>query len=107
MAEGLSTDEIMQIALDLVGATAIPGDSAVYHTGIDLKRVMLGVDIGTAELLLARQLGVDGVIAHHPAGGSATLDFAKVLVRGVDLMVEGGVPEDIARAQQLATNLTE
>jgi hypothetical protein len=37
------------------------------------------------------------VIAHHPAGGSATLDFAKVLVRGVELMVEGGVPEEIAR----------
>jgi hypothetical protein len=47
--------------------------------------------------MLARQLGVDGVIAHHPAGGSATLDFAKVLIRGVELMVEAGVPEEIAR----------
>ncbi|MEA2527587.1 MAG: hypothetical protein QOF73_4814 [Thermomicrobiales bacterium] len=97
MDDGLSTDEIMQLALNLVGATAVPGDSAIYVSGTGLKRIMIGVDVGAAELLLARQLGVDGVIAHHPAGGSAVLDFPKVLVRGVELMVEAGVPEEIAR----------
>src|SRR5687768_10790211 len=97
MNDGLSTDEIMKIALDLVGATSIPGDSAIYVPGTGLKRVMLGIDIGAAELLLARDLGVDAAFAHHPAGGSAVLDFPKVLVRGVDLMVEAGVSEEIAR----------
>src|SRR5262249_14134381 len=96
MDGGISTDEIMRIALDLVGATAAPGDSAIYVSGSQLKRVMIGIDVGVAELLLARQLGVDGAIAHHPAGGSAVLDFPKVLVRGVDLMVEAGVPEEVA-----------
>jgi len=97
MSDGISTDEIMQIALDLVGAAAVPADSAIYVPGTGLKRVMLGIDIGAAELLLARQLGVDGAIAHHPAGGSAVLDFPKVLVRGVELMIAAGVPEEIAR----------
>jgi hypothetical protein len=58
---------------------------------------MIGVDIGPAELLLARQLGVDGVIAHHPAGGPAMLEFPKVLARGIELMVDAGVPEAEAR----------
>jgi hypothetical protein len=97
MDGGVSTDDIMRMALDLVGATVLPADSAIYVPGSALKRVMLGIDVGTAELLLARDLGVDGAIAHHPAGGSAVLDFPKVLVRGVDLMVEAGVPEEIAR----------
>jgi hypothetical protein len=97
MNGGISTDEIMQTALDLAGTSVVPGDSAIYVPGSGLRRVMVGIDVGTAELLLARQLGADGAIAHHPAGGSAVLDFPKVLVRGVELMVEAGVPEEIAR----------
>jgi putative NIF3 family GTP cyclohydrolase 1 type 2 len=94
---GISTDEILRIALDLAGMTAVPGDSAVYVAGSGLKRVMVGIDVGVAELLLARQLGVDGVIAHHPAGGSAVLDFPRVLIRGAELMTAAGVPADVAR----------
>ena len=60
--------------------------------------MLFGIDIGPAELLLARQLGCDGVVAHHPAGGSATLDFPAVLTRHVELMVEHGVPAATARA---------
>jgi hypothetical protein len=97
MDGGISTDEIMRIALDLVGETVVPSDSAIYVPGARLKRVMIGIDVGAAELLLARQLGVDAAIAHHPAGGSAVLDFPKVLIRGVALMIEAGAPEEIAR----------
>ena len=74
-----------------------PRDSAIYVEGTDLKKVMFGIDIGAAELLLAQQLGCDGVIAHHPAGGSATLNFPEVLTRHVELMVEHGVPTPAAR----------
>ncbi len=94
---GLSTDEIMAIGLELADTATVPADSAVYVAGSGLKRVMVGIDVGAAELLLARQLGVDGVIAHHPAGGSALLDFPRVLLRQIDLMVEAGVPFDEAR----------
>lgn len=94
---GLSTDDLMGLALDMAGMIAIPGDSAVYVPGATLRRVMMGVDVGTPELLLARQLGVDAAIAHHPAGGAAELGFARVLTRGIELMVEAGVPADAAR----------
>jgi hypothetical protein len=94
---GVSTEEIMEIALGLAGATAVPADSAIYLPGANLRRIMLGIDVGAGELLLARQLGVDAAVAHHPAGGSAVLDFPRVLVRGAELMTEAGVPEDVAR----------
>ena len=94
---GLTTDEIMAVALEMAGMSRIPDDSAIYVEGRGLRRVMMGVDIGAAELLLARELGVDGVIAHHPAGGAATLRFPKVLGRQVELMVEAGVPVEEAR----------
>ena len=64
----MNTQELMQIALDLVGFDLIPSDSAVYVPGEGIQRVLFGLDIGTAELLMARQLGYDAVIAHHPAG---------------------------------------
>jgi putative NIF3 family GTP cyclohydrolase 1 type 2 len=94
---GLSTDEIMGIALEMAGMHHPPADSTIYVEGTGLSKVMFGIDIGTAELLLAQQLGCDGVIAHHPAGGSATLNFPEVLTRHVELMVEHGVPAPAAR----------
>lgn len=97
MDGGVSTGDIMRIALDLVGATVVPADSAIYVPGAGLRRVMFGIDIGAPELLLAHELGVDCALAHHPAGGSAVLDFPRVLVRGAELMVEAGIPEEIAR----------
>jgi hypothetical protein len=94
---GLSTDQIMRLALDLGHLTDVPGDSAVYVPGDGIRRVLMGVDIGAAELLLAKQLGLDAAIAHHPAGGAAELGFARGLSRQVDLMVEAGVPIETAK----------
>ncbi len=94
---GLSTDELMRIGLDIGGMTEVPGDSAIYVPGDALRRVMMGIDIGAAELQLAKTLGVDGVIAHHPAGGAAELGFTRVLSRQIDLLVEAGVPLTAAR----------
>lgn len=94
---GLSTDEIMGIALEMAGMHHPPADSAIYVEGAELSKVMFGIDIGAAELLLARQLGCDGVIAHHPAGGSAQLNYPEVLTRHVELMVEHGVSPTAAR----------
>lgn len=93
----ISSDELVAIALELGGMERLPGDSAVQLAGDGMQRLMFGIDIGTAELLLARQLGMDGVIAHHPAGGSATLHFPEVLTRQIELLIEHGVPADAAR----------
>ena len=62
-----------------------------------VKQVLVGVDVGPAELLLARDLGVDLAIAHHPMGGQAKLRFHEVLWRHVDQMIGRGVPAETAR----------
>lgn len=94
---GLSTSELMSLALELAGMHHIPADSAVYVEGAELQRVLFGIDIGAAELMLAKHLRCDAVIAHHPAGGSAMLNFPEVLTRQVELMVEHGVAATAAR----------
>src|SRR5260370_32466586 len=46
-------------------------DSGVYHISEnkDVKRALVGIDVGPEEILLAKQLGnIDLVIAHHPIG---------------------------------------
>lgn len=93
----ISTDELVDLALSLAKMDELPADSTVNVAGEGLTRLMFGIDIGPAELMLARELGCDGVIAHHPAGGDATLRFPEVLARQIEFMLAHGVPEDQAR----------
>lgn len=104
----ISTDELVELALALSGMDTLPGDSAVYVPGSNMTKLLFGIDIGAAELMLARDLGCDGVIAHHPAGGSATLRFPEVLARQLEFLIEHGVPEDAARdaVQPMITRAT-
>ncbi|AZR74579.1 hypothetical protein BBF96_15080 [Anoxybacter fermentans] len=92
----LTTEQIMQVALDMIGIDEIPADSAIYHPGEGIKRVLFGVDMGASEIFLAHQLGYDAVIAHHPTGAVRT--FYKIFEEHVRQMVEAGVPEEVARA---------
>ena len=93
----ISTQELVDVALRLGEMDSLPADSAVYVEGEGLTRILFGIDIGAAELMLARDLGCDGVIAHHPAGGSAALHFPEVLARQLEFMLAHGVPEELAR----------
>lgn len=93
----INTDQLMQLSLDMAGMTDIPADSAIYHPGDNIKRIIMGIDMGAPELLLGRDLGYDAVIAHHPIGDTARLDFADVLWTHLDQMTAAGVPESIAR----------
>ncbi len=92
----MNTDELMQLALDLAGFTEIPDDSGVHVPGAGLRRLLFGLDIGVAELLMARNLGYDGVIAHHPLG--VAYRAWRVFARHVELLRGAGVPEEAARA---------
>jgi len=96
IAMAVDTAKIMQLALDLAGWQKMPADSAVHVKGKNIKKILMAIDVGTAELLLAKQLGCDGVIAHHPIG-LAHVNFYKVFDRHVDFMIERGVPKRIAR----------
>jgi len=62
----------MAVANRLAGVDQTPPDSQVYVDG-DVRRVFVGIDVDIGELLLARSLGADGVIAHHPIGSNARL----------------------------------
>ncbi len=92
---GVTTEQIMKVGLDLAGWKKMPQDSMVHVRGRDIQKVMIAIDVGTAELLMAKSLGCDAVIAHHPIG-VASVNFHKVFGRHMDYMVEHGVPRKIA-----------
>lgn len=92
----VDTKKIMRVGLELAGWKKMPADSAVHVKGSNIRKVLIAIDVGTAELMLARQLGCDAVIAHHPIG-IAHVNFYKVFDRHVDFMVEHGVPKKTAR----------
>lgn len=73
-------------------------DSGVMHVADDkeIRRVLVGIDIEPAEILLAKQLGnIDLVIAHHPEGrGLAWLH--DVMHMQADILSHYGVPINIA-----------
>jgi putative NIF3 family GTP cyclohydrolase 1 type 2 len=92
----LSTAEIMNLALDLVGFTSVPADSAIEVEGAGIRRALFGIDVGPAEMLLAARLGLDAVIAHHPSPAVQT--YPAILDKHVDQMTSAGVPQDVARA---------
>jgi putative NIF3 family GTP cyclohydrolase 1 type 2 len=86
----------MKTALKLAHLDSIPADSEIHVKGHKLRRVLVAIDVGVGELLLAKNLDCDGVIAHHPAGGKAQLEGYKVFLRHIDQMRAAGVPAKVA-----------
>lgn len=93
----LDTHQIMRTALRLAGFKSVPADSEIHVKGRRLRRILVAIDVSVSELLLARNLDCDAVIAHHPAGGKARLEGYKVFLRHIEQMRRAGVPPDIAR----------
>ncbi len=92
--QGVTTEELMQTAVDLAGQTRWPADSAVYVSGKNIKKILFGIDMGVAELMVGRHLDVDCVMAHHP--DPSVLTFPEVLDLHVNIMVRSGIPESEA-----------
>jgi len=88
----------MALSLEEARMSRVPEDSEVLVPGSDLKRAMFGIDIDSGELALAKQLGFDVVIAHHPSGGGTWAGFPAVLERHEAIMIGAGVPAAQARA---------
>src|SRR5438093_11297245 len=87
----------MKTALKLAQFNSIPADSEIHVKGRNLRRVLVSIDVGVSELLLARNLNCDGVIAHHPAGGKAQLEGYKVFLRHIEQMKREGVEAETAK----------
>jgi putative NIF3 family GTP cyclohydrolase 1 type 2 len=75
-------------------------DTRILHIADDreIKKVLVGIDIEAAEILLAKQLGdIDLVISHHPNGRAYT-DLHEVMDVQVDVMNYYGVPVNVAES---------
>lgn len=63
-----------------------------------IKKILVGIDMEGAELLLAKQLGdIDLVIAHHPEG-PALADLSDVMSLQAEVLADYGVPINIAES---------
>ena len=62
----MDTKKMMDTALELAGLKEMPADCDVIVPGSGIKKVLMGVDMDTPELLLAKELGYDCVVTHHP-----------------------------------------
>jgi len=99
----MNTEQLMRLALEMAGLDAIPGDSAIHHGGDGIERILFGIDLKAPELAIAKDLGYDCAISHHPIGGSSTLRFHEVLERHIAQMTGAGVPADVAEATMRET----
>ena len=84
----------------LAGCAQTPPDSQVYIDG-EVRRDFVGIDVDLGELLLARPLGVDGIIAHHPIGSRARLGLPAVIEGHEAQMRVEGIPAEIAHDKML------
>lgn len=101
----MNTEQILQLAIEMVGLKDVPEDSGVLVPGSNIKRVLIGVDMEAAEILIAKQLGYDAVITHHPKGGLPMLNLHQVMENQVERMVTAGVP--INKAQKAISERVE
>ncbi|HYC27068.1 MAG TPA: Nif3-like dinuclear metal center hexameric protein, partial [Nitrososphaerales archaeon] len=94
----MDTASVMRLALDMAGFDSTPPDSVVWVKGDKIRSALFCIDASAAEVVLAKELGYDLLIAHHPVG-PARLGFPQVAKRHFDFMVEKGVPRSIARRE--------
>lgn len=66
----------------------------------EIKRILVGIDISAAEVLLAKELGrmgkkIDLIVAHHPEGKALT-NLHEVMDIQTDVLELAGVPGNVA-----------
>lgn len=81
--------------------TSYPDTAILYgDPEANIKKVLIGIDIEVAELLLAdkirQQEGLDLVISHHPEG-RAWAAFYEVMLLQIDLLVKQGISRRVAQ----------
>jgi len=72
-------------------------DSRILNIAEDkeIKRILIGIDIDPAEILLAKEIGsIDLIISHHPLG-KALANLHEVMELQCDILSQYGVPINI------------
>jgi hypothetical protein len=83
---------------DLEKLTNPYSDSRIlYDNGKEVIKVLAGIDVDPQEIIMAKQLGYDTVISHHPEGG-ALADLGDVMYLQAEVLAQYGVPINVASA---------
>jgi hypothetical protein len=69
----VTTDWLLRVALELVGWDEAPADCVVACPGTRLSHILIGTEIGPAELFMARQLGYHAAVSYDPLGTTGAL----------------------------------
>lgn len=74
------------------------GDTRILYGKGDeeINSLIAGIDIDSAEVMLAKNLNFDLVLAHHPRGG-ALLNLPDVMKLQEDAMIQHGVPINVSQ----------
>ncbi|MCL2249862.1 MAG: hypothetical protein FWC13_11390 [Oscillospiraceae bacterium] len=88
----MTTKQLMDIALEEAGLKEMPEDCGIMVEGKEIKKVLMGVDMDTAELLLAKQLGYDCVVSHHPR--NTNVDMLELLNTHIMKLEALGTPRN-------------
>ena len=99
----MNTKQLMESALALAGLDKMPEDCGISVEGENIKRVLMGVDMDTSELLLAKELGYDCVVSHHPR--NTVSDMLLVLDEHILKLEALGVPRN--KSQKLLAERRE
>jgi len=94
--QGLTTDEILKIALKLGDMSEVPQDSGIHVPGEDIKRFIFAMDVNVGLLHMAKQMGFDAVVGHHPCG--VLLHRGEVYRRHIDLLEIHGISKEKSMA---------
>jgi hypothetical protein len=94
--KGLSTDEILSIGLKLANLSELPLDSGIHVPGENIKRFVFAMDVNVGLLHMAKQMGFDAVVGHHPCG--VLLHRGEVYRRHIDLLEMHGIPRERSTA---------
>jgi len=94
---------MMDIALEMANLTTMPQDCDIVVPGENIKKVLMGVDMDTPELLLARELGYDCVVSHHPK--NSNIDMLKVMDSHILRLEKLGIPRN--RSQKALAKKTD
>ena len=70
----MTSEDIIEVALDLAQLAEIPGDSGVHVRSDNIKKVLATIDCDVGDLFLARELKCDTVLTHHPEGTARASD---------------------------------
>ena len=92
--QGLDTEQIMTIALNMIGEKEIPFDSGIHHPGENIQKIIFTMDANVGLIHMAKSLGFDAVVVHHPSG--VLLHQGEVYRKHIDIIESHGIPRPAA-----------